>query len=108
MAKADAIEGVRKEVPALTATLQKAIVTFGLPPGNPAYRAHCPMAFDNKGADCLQSGTKIRNPYYGSMMLECGAIVLVGDDDEIVRALKPFEFAVAVNLPAERSQNLQR
>jgi membrane fusion protein, copper/silver efflux system len=74
MAKADAIEGVRAEVPALTATLQKAIVTFGLPPGNPAYRAHCPMAFDNKGADWLQAGTKIRNPYYGSMMLECGAI----------------------------------
>jgi Cu(I)/Ag(I) efflux system membrane fusion protein len=74
MAKAVAIEGVRAEVPALTATLQKAIVTFGLPPGKPAYRAHCPMAFDNKGADWLQSGTKIRNPYYGSMMLECGAI----------------------------------
>jgi len=74
MAKSDTLEGVRAEVPALTELLTKAIVAFGLPPGKPAYRAHCPMAFDNKGADWLQSGTKIRNPYYGSMMLECGAI----------------------------------
>jgi Cu(I)/Ag(I) efflux system membrane fusion protein len=74
MAKADAIQGVRAEVPALTEALAKAIVAFGLPPGKPAYKAHCPMAFDGAGADWIQSGTKIRNPYYGSMMLECGAI----------------------------------
>lgn len=30
--------------------------------------AYCPMA----KASWLQTGDKIRNPYYGSMMLECG------------------------------------
>ncbi len=70
MAKADEIEGVRAGIPALTEALTKAIVTFGLPPGKPDYKAHCPMAFDGTGADWLQSGTKIRNPYYGSMMLD--------------------------------------
>ncbi len=37
--------------------------------------AHCPMAFDGKGADWLQLGKEIRNPYYGSSMLACGSVV---------------------------------
>ncbi|MCB9843817.1 MAG: efflux RND transporter periplasmic adaptor subunit [Phycisphaeraceae bacterium] len=36
--------------------------------------AHCPMAFDNKGADWLQRGTQINNPYFGDQMLRCGDI----------------------------------
>lgn len=35
--------------------------------------AHCPMAFDNKGAKWLQLGEKLRNPYFGSEMLTCGS-----------------------------------
>lgn len=38
------------------------------------YLAHCPMAFDNTGADWIQSGDKLANPYFGSMMLRCGTI----------------------------------
>jgi Cu(I)/Ag(I) efflux system membrane fusion protein len=37
--------------------------------------AHCPMAFDFKGADWLQRGEAINNPYFGDMMLRCGEIV---------------------------------
>lgn len=36
--------------------------------------AHCPMAFDNKGADWLQRGEQINNPYFGASMLRCGEI----------------------------------
>lgn len=36
--------------------------------------AHCPMASDNKGADWLQRGTQINNPYFGDQMLRCGEI----------------------------------
>ena len=36
--------------------------------------AHCPMAFDNKGADWLQRGTQINNPYFGDQMLRCGEV----------------------------------
>lgn len=36
--------------------------------------AHCPMAFDNNGADWLQRGTQINNPYFGAAMLRCGDI----------------------------------
>jgi Cu(I)/Ag(I) efflux system membrane fusion protein len=38
------------------------------------FRAHCPMAFSNKGADWLQTEEVISNPYYGSQMLRCGSI----------------------------------
>ena len=34
--------------------------------------AYCPMAFDDKGADWLQRGTQISNPYFGDSMLRCG------------------------------------
>lgn len=37
------------------------------------YLMHCPMAFDNKGADWLQNSEKLYNPYYGSRMLTCGS-----------------------------------
>lgn len=36
--------------------------------------AHCPMAFDNKGADWLQRGDTINNPYFGATMLRCGDV----------------------------------
>jgi len=47
---------------------------FGHRGGEPWQIAHCPMAFDNKGADWLQRGTQINNPYFGDMMLRCGDI----------------------------------
>jgi Cu(I)/Ag(I) efflux system membrane fusion protein len=34
----------------------------------------CPMARDGKGAHWLQTGDKVRNPYFGSEMLECGTV----------------------------------
>lgn len=33
---------------------------------------YCPMAFDNLGAEWLQTGDEARNPYFGASMLECG------------------------------------
>lgn len=39
-----------------------------------AYKMHCPMAFNNTGADWIQGSKDLRNPYYGSMMLTCGFV----------------------------------
>lgn len=41
----------------------------------PVYETHCPMAFDNKGANWLSDKAIIRNPYFGDKMLECGEVV---------------------------------
>jgi len=49
-------------------TLQKTFGHHGSETWNVAY---CPMAFDNKGAEWLQRGTTINNPYFGASMLRC-------------------------------------
>ncbi len=36
--------------------------------------AHCPMAFDFDGADWMQRGDEIENPYFGQEMLKCGSV----------------------------------
>ena len=38
------------------------------------YRFHCPMAFNDRGADWLQKDQKTANPYFGSAMFRCGVL----------------------------------
>ncbi|MGY8914054.1 MAG: DUF3347 domain-containing protein, partial [Flavobacteriales bacterium] len=38
------------------------------------YKQFCPMAFNNTGGYWFSEVTEIRNPYYGDMMLTCGAV----------------------------------
>lgn len=40
----------------------------------PVYQYHCPMAFDDKGADWLQDREGTANPYFGSAMYKCGVL----------------------------------
>lgn len=35
---------------------------------------HCPMAYEDRGADWLQASEPLQNPYFGQAMLECGEI----------------------------------
>jgi Cu(I)/Ag(I) efflux system membrane fusion protein len=35
---------------------------------------HCPMVYEDRGADWLQADEPLRNPYFGAMMLRCGEI----------------------------------
>jgi Cu(I)/Ag(I) efflux system membrane fusion protein len=35
---------------------------------------HCPMVYEDRGADWLQRGEPLRNPYFGEMMLRCGEV----------------------------------
>jgi hypothetical protein len=39
------------------------------------YVQHCPMANNGDGGDWLSAENKIQNPYYGSEMMECGAVI---------------------------------
>jgi Cu(I)/Ag(I) efflux system membrane fusion protein len=47
---------------------------FGTAGQSPLYILHCPMAFDNRGADWLQPDKDTLNPYFGQMMLKCGGV----------------------------------
>ena len=48
---------------------------FGHSGSGPLYQVHCPMAFDNEGADWLQPDSTIANPYLGLKMPRCGDIM---------------------------------
>ena len=39
-----------------------------------AYVIHCPMAFDNTGADWISEIPQVLNPYFGDTMLRCGSV----------------------------------
>ncbi len=41
----------------------------------PIYYQYCPMANDGKGANWLSQEEEVKNPYYGSMMLNCGEVI---------------------------------
>ncbi|MCC5021482.1 MAG: DUF3347 domain-containing protein [Candidatus Synoicihabitans palmerolidicus] len=38
-------------------------------------KMHCPMVYEDRGADWIQSSDPLRNPFFGAMMLECGEVV---------------------------------
>lgn len=42
--------------------------------GQKLFWQYCPMAFNNRGAYWISSDRKIRNPYFGDEMLECGKV----------------------------------
>jgi Cu(I)/Ag(I) efflux system membrane fusion protein len=53
------------------------IAESGNPLEVPLHVAHCPMAFDDIGADWLQTDSVIANPYFGAEMLRCGSITKI-------------------------------
>jgi Cu(I)/Ag(I) efflux system membrane fusion protein len=67
------IEEQRKQFSFVTDALVDALTAFGVS-GDPVYLQHCPMAFDNTGADWLSMEKAIRNPYFGDKMLKCGSV----------------------------------
>lgn len=73
----EAIEPMRNAFQELSSELIAAAERFGIPQGKTLYRTHCPMAFDNKGADWLQLDEDILNPYFGASMLKCGEVTQV-------------------------------
>jgi Cu(I)/Ag(I) efflux system membrane fusion protein len=38
------------------------------------YRMHCPMVYNDRGADWLQANESLLNPYFGASMLRCGDV----------------------------------
>ena len=67
------IEAQRKQFDFFSQALIKSIKVYGVA-DEMLYVEHCPMAFDNKGADWLSREKEIRNPYFGDKMLTCGIV----------------------------------
>ncbi|MCK4957963.1 MAG: efflux RND transporter periplasmic adaptor subunit, partial [Planctomycetes bacterium] len=69
----DDIKAIRENFYLLSQHLTKTAKRFGSTNSEPFYVFHCPMAFDNSGAEWLQDSDQTKNPYFGHMMLRCGS-----------------------------------
>lgn len=65
----------------LSQVMMESLSNADLGSGDPVYVLHCPMAFDGKGADWLQTSTATRNPYYEGSMSTCGSVSRVLIDE---------------------------
>ncbi len=74
MAGTEDIEAARVRFETISDALIVLLQRFGAPGGKELYIAHCPMAFDNAGADWIQAQQRILNSYEGERMLRCGSI----------------------------------
>ena len=70
LSKSKSIEVSRKVLEKINTLAIKALKAFGSP--SPIKIAYCSMAFDDQGAEWLQTADRIENPYFGSMMYRCG------------------------------------
>jgi Cu(I)/Ag(I) efflux system membrane fusion protein len=73
-ASAKDIDSFRRAFASLSSEMVAVLKTFSPVQSSPVYKIHCPMAFDNRGADWLQKGKTVRNPYFGKAMLSCGEL----------------------------------
>lgn len=71
LAEARDINLARSAFALLSEEMLVLVKSFGVGASVQIYEAHCPMAFDNRGASWLQSEKAVRNPYFGAKMLKC-------------------------------------
>lgn len=69
----DDVEAQREQFGFFSSALINAVEAFGTE-GKTLYVQHCPMAFDNEGADWLAVEEAIQNPYFGDKMMRCGLV----------------------------------
>ena len=72
-AETEDVEIQRKQFDFLSQAIITSIKVFGVPEGT-FFVQHCPMAFDNTGADWLSNEEQVLNPYFGDQMLRCGIV----------------------------------
>jgi len=72
--KATDLEAARRPFVLISDTLADALARFGHAGPGDLFVARCPMAFSNRGADWIQRGKEIRNPYFGASMYRCGDV----------------------------------
>lgn len=70
---ADDLEAARTHFEHVAGGFIRAAESLGIESGSAFYVYHCPMAFNNRGADWIQSKKGTENPFFGSRMYTCGS-----------------------------------
>jgi Cu(I)/Ag(I) efflux system membrane fusion protein len=76
------LDGMREHFSPLSDAVILTVRSFGTTGHGTLHFKHCPMAFDNAGANWLQSDEPTRNPYFGASMLSCANDVETLGGDE--------------------------
>lgn len=84
------LDGARSGFNALSAELERLLTAFGNPLEETLAVQHCPMAFDNAGANWVQRGDDVQNPYFGPTMSTCGSVE---------STIEPGDFIVGHGVP---------
>lgn len=71
-ASSNSIEAIRKEMITVSEIVIDWLKMNKFQPKKGASIYFCPMENNNKGAEWLQTGGNVQNPYYGTAMLSCG------------------------------------
>lgn len=66
----------------LSHSLIEAVQRFGVSDSGQLKLTYCPMADNDKGADWLQFGDDVRNPYFGDEMLMCGEVITTLEEEK--------------------------
>ena len=73
IAESDDVNQQRRQFEFLSNLMIETVRAFGAG-GRQLFVQHCPMAFDDQGADWLSYEGQILNPYFGDKMLKCGIV----------------------------------
>lgn len=68
------LEGSRSSFEPMSEAMERLLRVFGNPTDESLAVAHCPMAFNNRGASWVQREGTIDNSYFGATMRMCGDV----------------------------------
>jgi len=74
MTQLDSLESARTAFQQWSDVVIQLEQRFGHYGASTHYVVHCPMAFDNEGADWLSRRDEVLNPYFGGSILRCGSV----------------------------------
>jgi len=72
--QAEGVKAMRTAFKPISDSLIQLIRQHGIDHIGNVYVIHCPMALKGKGADWLSHDPKVRNPYFGDTMYDCGSV----------------------------------
>lgn len=72
---AEDLDGMRGYLQETTREVEEMAVSFGAGQLPTIYRLYCPMVDGDEGGTWLQDHEQVANPYYGAMMLRCGEVL---------------------------------
>ncbi len=72
--QAKGVKAMRTAFKPVSDSLIQLIRQHGIDHIGNVYVIHCPMALKGKGADWLSHDPKVRNPYFGDTMYDCGSV----------------------------------